>query len=227
MTRADGNREMTSLAHLMPRRLTPHEMAQSLATTLSHWDGREGLWVFGYGSLIWNPEFTFDLRWPARVFGYHRKLCLRSMINRGTPECPGLVAGLDRGGSCAGVAFRVTADSVRAQFAPLWQREMSLGSYQPRWLHCRRLHDDSSLTALAFVVRRDAPNYCGSLEEQQVVDALTRASGKYGTSLEYLQRTVDGLHAEGLRDPHLERLVQKANRALTEFVGAPRLGIRA
>jgi len=197
----------------MPR-LSPHDLAQSLATTLAHWHGREPLWVFGYGSLIWNPEFDFDRRVPARVYGYHRKLCLRSVRNRGTPECPGLVAGLDRGGSCAGIAYRVPADSVRAQFARLWEREMVMGSYAPRWLHVRRLDGQGGLTALAFVVRRDAPNYCGRLGEREIIDVLARACGCFGTSLDYLLRTVEGLRAEGLTDPHLERLAHRAQRLL-------------
>lgn len=195
-------------------RLSPHDLAQSLATTLAHWDGRDPLWVFGYGSLIWNPEFEFDRRVPARVYGYHRKLCLRSVRNRGTPECPGLVAGLDRGGSCAGIAYRVPADSVRAQFARLWEREMFMGSYLPRWLHARRLDGHGGLTALAFVVRRDAPNYCGRLGEGEIIDVLARACGRYGTSLDYLLRTVAGLRAEGLADPHLERLARRVQRLL-------------
>lgn len=201
-----------SLANLP--RLSPHDLAQSLATTLAHWHGLEPLWVFGYGSLIWHPEFDFDCRVPARVYGYHRKLCLRSVRNRGTPECPGLVAGLDRGGSCAGIAYRVPADSVRAQFARLWEREMVMGSYAPRWLHVRRLDGRGSLTALAFVVRRDAPNYCGRLGEREIIDVLARACGCFGTSLDYLLRTVEGLRAEGLTDPHLERLAQRAQRLL-------------
>lgn len=195
-----------------PRRLTPHDLAQSLATTLAHWHGREPLWVFGYGSLIWKPEFEFDRRVAARVYGYHRKLCLRSVHNRGTPECPGLVAGLDRGGSCAGIAYRVPADGVRAQFSQLWEREMVMGSYSPRWLHVRRLDGHGGLTALAFVVRRDAPNYCGRLDERELLDVLARACGRFGTSLDYLLRTVEGLRAEGLADPHLERLAQRAQR---------------
>lgn len=213
--RRNTNRSANAVANLadLPR-LSPHDLAQSLATTLAHWHGREPLWVFGYGSLIWNPEFEYDRRVPARVYGYHRKLCLRSVRNRGTPECPGLVAGLDRGGSCAGIAYRVPADSVRAQFARLWEREMYMGSYAPRWLHVRRLDGHGGLTALAFVVRRDAPNYCGRLGERETIAVLARACGRFGTSLDYLLRTVEGLRAEGLADPHLERLAHRAQRLL-------------
>ena len=106
----------------LPHRLSYEELEVSLEGFLSGWDRTQPLWVFGYGSLIWKPDLSFDLRSPARVHGYHRRLCLWSRINRGTPQCPGLVAGLDRGGSCAGVVYRVPAVAVRSQFSQLWQR---------------------------------------------------------------------------------------------------------
>lgn len=201
-----------------PHRLTPAQLGQSLAATLAGWNGRCALWVFAYGSLIWKPELDYDLRVPARVHGYHRKLCLRSIRYRGTLDCPGIVAGLDRGGSCLGVAYRVPAAAVHRQFEALWEREMFMGSYQPRWLHCHRGGQSGGhaggrgarLSALAFVVRHDAPNYCGRLPEAQLIDILRRACGHYGSSLDYLQRTVTALHEAGLRDPHLERLARLA-----------------
>ncbi len=96
----------------LPHRLSYEELEVALEGFLAGWDGTQPLWVFGYGSLIWKPDLSFDLRSPARVHGYHRRLCLWSRINRGTPQCPGLVAGLDRGGSCAGVVYRVPAVAV-------------------------------------------------------------------------------------------------------------------
>lgn len=203
----------------LPQRLTPEEMRASLTATLAHWNGRDAVWVFGYGSLIWNPDLDFDRRVPAHVYGYHRRLCLRSIRNRGTPECPGLVAGLDRGGSCCGIAYRIPATAVHAQFDRLWEREMFMGSYRPTWLHClridqRRIGRPQRIEALAFVVRRDVFNYCGKLPEREVIAILGRACGKFGTSLEYLQRIVLGLRDAGLRDPHLERLAHRAERAL-------------
>jgi len=185
-------------------------LATSLAATLARWNGHDPLWVFGYGSLIWKPELHYDARVPARIFGYHRRLCLRSVRYRGTVERPGLVAGLDRGGSCAGVAFRLPAAGLRDQFAALWEREMFLGSYDPRWLRARRIDTGAPVRALAFVVRHDAPNYCGALAHDDLLAVLDGACGVYGTSLDYLERTVAALQAEGLRDPHLERLLQAA-----------------
>lgn len=195
-------------------RLTRAQLAASIDESLARWNGRTPFWVFGYGSLIWKPELDFDRRVPARVFGYHRRLCLRSVTYRGTHECPGLVAGLDRGGSCAGVLYRLPARGLRAQLARLWERELFLGSYAPRWLTATRLDTRldrrTRIAALAFVVRRDAPNYCAVLDEDAIIDVLRRACGRYGTSLEYLQRTVAALRELGLADPHLERLAHRA-----------------
>ena len=199
-----------------PHRLTAEELCRSLAEALAkreRWAHPRDLWVFGYGSLIWRPEIEFDRRVPARIFGYHRKLCLRSMVYRGTRDCPGLVAGLDRGGSCAGVAYRLPAGSARAQLEQLWQREMFMNSYAPRWLRAHRLDRGAPLLALAFVLRRDAINYDGRLSDDEKVAILNRARGERGTSLEYLQHTVAALQAEGLSDPHLERLLRRARAA--------------
>lgn len=194
----------------VPGRASTEAIAASLASVLDQWDKRSPLWVFGYGSLIWKPELAFDRRVAARVHGYHRRLCLWSRVNRGTPECPGLVAGLDRGGSCAGVAYRIGGADVPAQFERLWEREMFMASYAPRWLQCR-LVDGTQVPALAFVVRHDAPNYAGKLSEAEVLDVFRRGScGRFGTSLEYLVNTVRSLHEHGLRDPHLERLARHA-----------------
>ncbi|HEU0204191.1 MAG TPA: gamma-glutamylcyclotransferase [Burkholderiaceae bacterium] len=198
----------------LPPRLSAEELAASCAQVLAEWNGRDPVWLFGYGSLIWKPDLEFDRRVHARVYGYHRKLCLRSVLNRGTFEYPGLVAGLDRGGSCVGVAFRLPAPTVSAQFTRLWEREMFMGSYAPRWVLCRPFGHRRALRALAFVVRPAAFNYCGNLPEEETIAILARASGRYGTSLDYLLRTVEALRAEGLCDPHLERLAQRALRAL-------------
>lgn len=195
------------------RRLSAEELRASLAATLGDWNGRAPLWVFGYGSLIWKPEFDYDRRVPARVFGYHRKLCLRSIRYRGTFEQPGVVAGLDRGGSCAGIAYRMPATVVHRQLPALWEREMFMGSYAARWLQARRLDGRGTVPALAFVVVRSGINYCGGMSEAGLLHVLATAHGIYGSSLDYLQRTVRALHADGLRDPHLERLLARATKA--------------
>lgn len=193
-----------------PARWTEAQMQASLAASLARWDRRAPLWVFGYGSLIWKPEFDFEAREPAHIHGYHRRLCLRSVSYRGTPDCPGIVAGLDRGGSCLGMAYRIAAADVPRVFRELWEREMFLGSYRPTWMQARLLRGGAHAEALAFVVRRDAFNYGGRLSADELIEILASACGSKGTSLDYLQRTVAALHEAGLRDPHLERLMHKA-----------------
>ncbi|MEF9996177.1 MAG: gamma-glutamylcyclotransferase, partial [Burkholderiaceae bacterium] len=127
-----------------------------------------------------------------------------------TPESPGLVAGLDRGGSCAGVAFRLPAATVRQQFARLWQREMFLGAYRPRWLRVRGAA--GQFDALAFVIDRHSPLYCGGLGDAELGAVLRHARGEKGSSLEYLEQTVAALRAEGLHDRHLERIARLARQ---------------
>jgi glutathione-specific gamma-glutamylcyclotransferase len=196
--------------HEPPQRWTPAQLQASLAATLADWNGRSPLWLFGYASLIWKPELAFEAREPARIFGYHRRLCLRSMRYRGTEACPGVVAGLDRGGSCAGLAYRIAAGEVEREFERLWEREMILGSYRPTWVRGRQLRDGAPLVALAFVVRNDAHNYCGGLPDAELLAILRQACGVYGSSLDYLRETVNALRALGLRDRHLERLLHLA-----------------
>ena len=197
-----------------PGRLTAEQQAASLDQALSSWDRTSPMWLFGYGSLIWNPEVTYDRRITARVHGYHRRLCLWSRVNRGTIDCPGLVAGLDRGGSCAGIAYRLPPESASSELERLWEREMFLGSYAPRWLDCRLSADAQEgplVSALAFVVRRDAPNYAGKLTEREILAVFEGGScGRFGTSLDYLVKTVSSLREHGLRDPHLEQLARHA-----------------
>ncbi len=195
-------------------RLTSEELAASLERAFAGRNSTHPVWIFGYGSLIWKPELDFDRRVPARVFGYHRQLCLRSIRYRGTDDCPGIVCGLDRGGSCSGVAYRLPLARQRVQLERLWEREMFMGSYDARWVQLRRLDENEEFVGLAFVVRRDAPNYCGRLPEHELIDVLTRACGQYGSSLDYLLRTTESLRAHGVPDPHLERLARVARKTV-------------
>lgn len=190
---------------------TQAQLQNSLSKLLEGWDGRSDLWVFAYGSLIWKPEFDFAEARPAKIFGFHRSLCLWSIVNRGTPDCPGLVLALDGGGSCQGVAFRLRAADVPDQFAALWRREMVRGSYVPKWL---RVHTPlGAHTALAFVMNRQVPSYAGRLSDGQVMDVLSRACGQCGTSADYVCKTIAALESHGLRDERLARYRRLLGRA--------------
>lgn len=185
-----------------------------LDLTLSRWNGKGDVWIFGYASLIWRPEFETVEDRPATVYGWHRALTMRSRINRGTPECPGLVFALVAGGSCRGRAYRVEEARVEAELKRLWSREMPTGVYDPKWLACKT--PLGSVNGLAFTLSRKSPSHTGALPDAQIVEILRIAQGKYGSTLSYLVETAHCLRGCGIRDRDVERLVALARRhALT------------
>ena len=188
----------------------PRNPAAQLETIRTQWGGRGDLWVFGYASLIWRPEFEFSEQRPAWVHGWHRSFWMRSRVNRGTPQRPGLVFGLVGGGSCKGVAFRIPRHRSSDELERLWLREMPTGVYDPRWLHCRT--KDGPVQALAFTLSRRSPNYSGRLPEAEFVQVLREAEGRYGTTLEYMLNTAEALRERGMLDAELARLVTLARR---------------
>jgi cation transport protein ChaC len=181
-----------------------------LARTRREWGGRRDLWIFGYASLLWNPEFDYDAHHAAFVRGWHRALRMASRINRGTPERPGLVFALLPGGSCHGAVFRVPRAQAADALEALWHREMPTGVYDPRWLSCRT--PQGEVQALAFTLSRKSPQHTGRLSEAQLVEVLRHASGRYGTTLDYVLRTAKSLAERGVRDREIERLVALSRR---------------
>lgn len=181
-----------------------------LARTRREWGGQADLWVFGYASLLWRPEFEFEEHLPARVHGWHRALRMSSRVNRGTPARPGLVFALLPGGSCQGAVYRIPRARVHDELERLWQREMPTGVYDPRWLACRS--PSGTVQALAFTLSRQSPQHTGRLADAHLVDILRHARGRYGTTLEYLMETARALRARGVRDREVERLVDLARQ---------------
>jgi glutathione-specific gamma-glutamylcyclotransferase len=195
--------------------LTVRDPAPMLAQVLNAWRAaqpEQGLWVFGYASLIWRPEFAYTEKRPARVQGWHRALHMWSRVNRGTPECPGLVFGLLSGGCCQGVALHVAAHEVPAVLEQLWLREMPTGVYDPRWLRCDTAQ--GPVQALAFTLSRHSPNYSGCLSDAQYAHIFKEARGRYGTTLDYAEQTYQSLLREGIRDRALEKLLAVAKKPL-------------
>ena len=190
------------------RLLTDEELVASREKALVHWDRKTDLWLFGYGSLIWNPGLPAVETVRSKVHGYHRGLYLWSRVNRGTPEQPGLVLALDRGGSCTGMAFRLAAEGAEPHLDVLWRREMAMNSYRVAWLPCT-LIDGRRVAALAFVMRREVSTYTGKLPDPMVRHVLGCATGRYGTTLDYVSRTVAALRECGMPDRHLEALLQR------------------
>jgi glutathione-specific gamma-glutamylcyclotransferase len=181
-----------------------------LEAAFEAWGGEEDLWVFGYASLIWRPEFAADEQRPAVVHGWHRALEMRSRVNRGTPECPGLVFALVSGGSCRGMAYRIDRRRVPAELERLWAREMPTGVYDPRWLAGRTAQ--GRVRALAFTLSRSSPAHTAALAEPQMVELLRCAAGRYGSTLDYLLETAASLRGCGIRDRDVERLVALARK---------------
>ncbi len=162
-------------------------------------------WVFGYGSLMWNPGFAVAERRRARLFGYHRALCVHSFVHRGTQEHPGLVLGLDRGGSCTGVAFRLHAGDEEAVVAYLRERELVTHVYVERRLNVLP-EGGAPVEALTYVVDRSHCQYAGRLADTEVLRVVSGAQGKSGINRDYVINTVDHLRQLGVHDPHLETL---------------------
>lgn len=173
------------------------------------WDMDE-FWVFGYGSLMWNPGFIYQERAVAKAFGYRRSLCVRSHVYRGTPEKPGLVLGLDRGGSCSGVAFRVSGEERAGVLDYLRERELVTHVYKERLLPVS-LRDGRQVRALGYVVDRAHLQYAGGLEAAEAAEIVRTASGKSGPNPVYVLNTIAHLQEMGIRDHWLEgvgRLVE-------------------
>ena len=182
--------------------------AQMLEHTRAQWAGHGDLWLFGYASLIWRPEFDAAEHRSASVHGWHRALRMRSRINRGTPEQPGLVFALMPGGSCRGVVYRLPRDTADAELRRLWQREMVTGVYDPRWLPARTAQ--GTVMALAFTLSRRSESFMGRMADEQVLHILRHASGRYGTTLQYLAATAQALRERGVRDREIDRLMALA-----------------
>jgi cation transport protein ChaC len=164
----------------------------------------EDVWLFGYGSLMWNPALHFVERRGGIVRGWHRRYCLWLHVGRGSPENPGLMLALDRGGSCAGVLFRVAAAEARSELLLAWRREMFTNAYNSRWVTAQTA--GGPVRAVTFVANRLYDRYAGPLEESDIAARLASASGTLGSCREYLDETVASLHAIGLHDRALERL---------------------
>ena len=171
---------------------------------LTDWDGVSDIYVFGYGSLIWNPCMHHSGRIAGTVRGFHRRFCLWSNVYRGTPENPGLVLALDRGGACRGMLYRLPADVAYKELTLLWRREMFGGSYVAKWLKANT--EDGPVKAIGFVINHASKAYAGRLSDDEVVHKLAHCRGHYGSGADYLVQTAAALRAGGLDDPHLDRL---------------------
>jgi cation transport protein ChaC len=170
-------------------------------------DGSGQVWVFAYGSLIWKPACAFVELRTGLLHGWHRAFCLGwNTRNRGSPEAPGLMLALDRGGRCKGALYRLPAGSEEENLELLARREMSSkpSAFPPRWVNVAS--EGGTVRALTFCIDRRSPRYVRGLSEAQLADVLARAVGSSGSMAEYLFNTVHHLERMGIRDAHLWRL---------------------
>ncbi|BAZ44856.1 ChaC family protein [Chondrocystis sp. NIES-4102] len=190
------------------------ELLASIRETLAQ-NSTGQLWIFGYGSLIWNPLFEYLEQRVVTIKGWHRQFCLLAPVGRGTIENPGLVLALEPGDRCEGVAYRLAVDAnLEAELLLLWRREMVVGSYTPRWITATDGREN--INVLAFTVNHQHSTYV-KLSTVEIVNCLATATGVLGSSAEYLHHTVQGLLAAGIEDSslfELDNLVKKRQQQL-------------
>lgn len=189
------------------RYMTDEERSRQVAEMLAHAPRAGRIWVFGYGSLMWNPAFDYVERRTARLYGFHRQFCLWSRGGRGSAERPGLMLSLDAGGSCNGVVYRIAADAANTELDVLWRREMASWSYRPTWVtsYTRRGPEP----AIVFAANRSHERYVPGLDAETIARYLATGAGVNGSCREYLFDTVEHLFELGIRDRWLETLAHR------------------
>ena len=169
------------------------------------------LWVFGYGSLIWNPIVEVTDRRPARLPGHSRRFCVWAPIGRGSPDCPGLWLALDEGGTCDGVALRLPDGKWEEETTILWRREMISGVYRPAWLTLET--PEGPLPACVFLSNPEHDRYSPVIRHEEQVQAIAKGEGSLGTCRAYLYDLADGLERQNLSDPYIDRLQREVRAA--------------
>ncbi|OBZ95453.1 gamma-glutamyl cyclotransferase [Pararhizobium polonicum] len=171
----------------------------------------DDFWVFGYGSLMWNPGFAFKDKMAARAFGYRRALCVRSWVHRGTQERPGLVLGLDYGGSCRGMAFNVAPQNRDAVIGYLRERELVTQVYKERTMPVL-LANGRRVPALTYIIDRTHVQYAGALSAEEAAATVAVSHGKSGANTDYVLNTLAHLQQMGIRDHWLEEVAATVGR---------------
>jgi cation transport protein ChaC len=200
---------MASEAGQAPAVMAPSEThaAEAVPEIAACLASARDIWVFAYGSLMWEPGFAHAEAMPALLKGYHRRFCLYSHQYRGTPERPGLVLGLDRGGACKGVAYRIPPQDAEAALRYLWEREMPGRTYRLKEVWVRLPRD--RVRAFAFIVDRLHPQYTGELSLEETARFILQGVGRRGHCRQYLENTVRRLERLGVVDGPLHRLEQR------------------
>lgn len=193
--------------------LSEEEFERTRAQVLKEFANHEELWIFGYGSLIWNPTFEFNESAVAQLNDCQRKFCLWAHTGRGSPECPGLWLGLDTGGSCTGVAFRVDNALRDYETLMLWRREMVSGAYRAE---VRPVHINGEERAcICLLANKSHDRYAGDLPREQVIECIATATGHLGSCREYLFNLIDKLDEMQVHDPDMHTLARDVRQYLS------------
>ncbi|PLR37305.1 gamma-glutamylcyclotransferase [Chimaeribacter californicus] len=199
--------------------LSPEQRRASLQCTLSRRPGNSPVWIFGYGSLMWNPIFDAEEVRPATLHGWHRAFCLRLTAGRGTAAQPGRMLALKEGGSTTGLAFRLPEEKLEEELELLWKREMVTGCYVPTWCELT-LRDGSPVTALVFVMDAAHPLFEADTRYQVIAPLIARARGPLGTNAQYLFALEQELQKHDMQDECLRGLVEHVRRLQQEAANA-------
>ncbi len=219
----DGH--ITRLARSKPgsMRLMPDdERADHIARTLAEAPSLDEVWVYAYGSLIWNPALHYADTVKCMVAGFHRSFCFWTVLGRGSAENPGLMLGLEPGGTSNGLAYRIDATNLDTEMDILFRREMMSYVYQPTWVDAQ-VADNSGrrVKVLAFVVDPAHERFCGGLDMATMVRHIATAEGSFGRNCEYLFQLVENLHQLGFEDPAMAELQDNVRRYLSGPAGTP------
>ena len=197
----------------LTKRLPPEQREASKQAILEA-IGENEIWLFGYGSLMWNPCIHYLDRQPALLHGFHRNFCLRAPTGRGSPERPGLMLALKNGGSCRGIVYQIDPAIADQELSIVWDREMISGAYQPRLLKLTTPLGQKQ--AIAFVINRQHPRFIPHIELSEAASMIAHAEGWLGTCAEYLFSTVEHLDELGVADGpmhELKRLVEQCQQS--------------
>ena len=196
--------------------ITHEERDANRAEATKHLKPGAPVWVFGYGSLMWNPAIHVAATERAQIYGYHRSFCLDLIFGRGAPDNPGLMLGLDSGGSCIGLAHKIAPDHVESELEILWMREMIGRGYEPKWItaHC----DSGPREVLTFVANKANERYIGPQPFDEAAKRIARSEGILGKNRDYLYNTIKHLDEFGIADGPLHRLEREVRR----IAGNPR-----
>jgi len=194
------------------QRSTREERARSRREAISQFAPGEDVWLFAYGSLLWNPTIYYKETRHGHLRGYHRRFCLETVLGRGTPEYPGLMLALDHGGSCHGVAYRIDRSVADEELSIVWDREMISQAYTAKVLPLKT--ETGPIKAITFTINRQSRQYAGKLDLEHVAAKIAQSRGPLGGCTEYLFQTIEKMAELDIRDSHLSHMAELVKKQL-------------